>query len=244
VNSGLRRASERLIEFARVRLLYLRLRLRTPTFSLLGRTYPIQVSWYNRTWGNERQVELPPVLELLRRTDRAEVLEIGNVLAHYGHTGHVVVDKYEEATGPLRLDVVDYQPGRRFDLIIAISTLEHVGWDEPQKDPAKFDVALDRLVALLRPGGILWATIPRAYSPVADAFLDRPREGFEVSFLVRGSARPGDWTEVAFASAADNPYRPEIPSAQAIGVVRHLKPPDEVGVSGPEQAEQQAVAGD
>jgi hypothetical protein len=244
MGNPLRRAVARLAEFARVRILYLRLRLRTPTFRLLGRRYPIQVSWYNRTWRNERQVELPPILEVVRRTDPGEILEVGNVLAHYGQAGHIVVDKYEDATGTLRVDVVDYHPGRSFRLIVAISTLEHVGWDEPEKDPAKFDLALDHLVRLLAPGGQLWATIPRAHNPGADAFLDHPREGFSVSFLVRRSPRPGDWAEVASATAAANPYRPEIPSAQAIGVVRYeMRAPEEPGLgSGSQQAQQQAVA--
>lgn len=237
-------ATARLAEFARVRLLYLRLRLRTPTFCLLGRSYPIQVSWYNRTWRNERQVELPPVLELVRHTDLEEILEVGNVLAHYGQAGHVVVDKYEEATGTLRVDVLDYHPGRSFRLIVAISTLEHVGWDEPEKDPAKFDLALDHLVSLLAPGGLLWATVPRAHNPGADAFLDHPREGFAVSFLVRGSLRPGDWAEAGRAPATDNPYRREIPSAQAVAVIRYSKPSLRVSRSASQQTEKQAVAGD
>src|SRR6266849_1835929 len=39
---------------------YTWLRLRRPRFRLLGAVYPIHVAMYNKSWRNERQVELPP----------------------------------------------------------------------------------------------------------------------------------------------------------------------------------------
>jgi SAM-dependent methyltransferase len=209
---------------AKARLDYFRLRLNPPRYALQGKTYPIHVGWYNKTWRNERQVEIPPALELVAATPPEEVLEVGNVLAHYGSTGHTVVDKYELAPGSLAVDVVDYEPLRRFQLVVAISTLEHVGWDEPERDPAKFRRAVRHLASLLTPGGLLWASVPLGHNPAADAFVAKPDPGFEISFLVRGSKRPGDWREAAGVDPGAHPYDPAVPTAGAVAILRHRAP--------------------
>jgi hypothetical protein len=227
----------------KARLDYWRLRLFPPRYSLLGKSYPIHVAWYNKTWRNERQVEVPPALELVREIDPHDTLEIGNVLNHYGKAGHTVVDKYEDEPGTLRVDVVDYEPGRKFRLIVAISTLEHVGWDEPERDPAKFSRAIRHLAGLLAPGGLLWASVPVGHNPSTDAFLKNPDTGFEVSYLVRRSKRPGDWMEAASAAPEDHPYLPEVPTAQAIAVLRHREPDDDSSSAGAEPARSVEPAG-
>jgi hypothetical protein len=210
---------------AKARFDYLRLRLNPPRYTLRGKTYRIHVGWYNKTWRNERQVEIPPALELVAATPPEDVLEVGNVLAHYGSKGHTVVDKYELAPGSLAVDVVDYRPGRRFQLVVAISTLEHVGWDEPDRDPAKFRRAVRHLASLLTPGGLLWASIPLGHNPAADAFVAEPDPGFETSFLVHGSKVPGDWREAASADPSAHPYDPVIPTAGAVAILSHRAPP-------------------
>lgn len=195
--------------------------MRPPRFRFRGHEYGIHVAWYNKSWRNERQVELPLAFELMDETDSRDTLEVGNVLSHYGRKGHIVVDKYEEHPGTLRVDVVDYSPGRTFKLILSISTLEHVGLDEAQIDPTKFKRAVHHLVGLLTPGGLLWASIPMGYSPYADAFVAQPEAGFEVSFLVRASGRPGDWTDVPSVSPETHPYQRNIPTAGAVAIVRY-----------------------
>ena len=65
------------------------------------------------------------------------MLEVGNVLGHYVPVEHLVVDKYEQAPGVLNDDVADLDLGRQFDLVLAVSTLEHVGLDEETRDPDK-----------------------------------------------------------------------------------------------------------
>jgi hypothetical protein len=203
---------------------YVWLRLRRPRFRLFGTVYPIYVAWYNKTWRNERQVELPPALELVRQSDPNHTLELGNVLSNYQGVEHVVVDKYENQLWTVRQDIVDYRPGLTFRLIISISTLEHIGWDEAERDSAKFTRSLHHLVELLAPGGLLWATVPLGYSPFADAFLANPENGFDVQFMMRGSGRPGDWREVASASPEAFPYLQEIPTATAVAFIRYRRP--------------------
>ena len=126
---------------------------RRRTFIFAGDTYRYHAAMYNRTWTNERTVELPVALGAIARLPHGRVLEVGNVLAHYGAPAHTVVDKYETADGVLNLDILDYRDERGFDLIVSISTLEHTGFEEEVDEPDKPARVVRHLAGLLTPGG-------------------------------------------------------------------------------------------
>ena len=57
--------------------------------------------------------------------------------------------------------MVDFKPAQKYDLIVSVSTLEHVGWDEEVKDPLKIIRALENLKNnCLTQDGEIVATIP------------------------------------------------------------------------------------
>ncbi len=150
-------------------------RRRSPrTFTWQSRTYPYFDHRYNLTWSNERAVEVPIVRELVARHRGRPILEVGNVLAHYGpidRDSHAVLDKFERGPGILNEDAADFAAPSRYDLIVSISTLEHVGWDEEPRDPAKVIRTVENLAAHLAPGGTLVVTLPLGYNPPLDALL-------------------------------------------------------------------------
>ena len=43
---------------------------------------------------------------------------------------HDVLDKYEKGNNVINDDVVSFSTEVKYDLIVSVSTLEHVGWDE------------------------------------------------------------------------------------------------------------------
>jgi SAM-dependent methyltransferase len=140
-------------------------------FTLGGERHEFLRRAYGLTWITERAVEVPVAQRVLERHAGRRVLEVGNVLSHYGPVAHDVVDKYERAPGVRNLDVLDLpaQPG--YDLILSVSTLEHVGRDEEPRDPARAARALEHLRGLLSPGGVLFATVPVGYNPDLDRAL-------------------------------------------------------------------------
>ncbi|TAK16890.1 MAG: hypothetical protein EPO37_07710, partial [Nitrosarchaeum sp.] len=77
---------------------------------------------------NERSVEIPLAIDMLKKNNGKNILEIGNVTSNYCNIPHIVVDKYEKETNIINQDVIDFNSKAKFDLIISISTLEHVGW--------------------------------------------------------------------------------------------------------------------
>jgi SAM-dependent methyltransferase len=124
---------------------------------------------YNTTRWNERAVEVP-VAELFLAGVTGDGLEVGNVLGHYGTTGHRVVDLYEVADGVDNVDLFDI--GDRYDWIVAISTIEHVYWDHPApREPTGALRALKHLCGLLRPGGRMLVTVPMGHHAHLDPVL-------------------------------------------------------------------------
>ena len=97
-------------------------------FAFQGEAYGYLFHRYNLTWLTERAVEVPVVQAIVDRHAGERILEVGNVLSHYRSQSHLVVDKYERGRGVLNRDVLDLDDLGPFDLIVAISTLEHVGW--------------------------------------------------------------------------------------------------------------------
>lgn len=121
----------------------------------------------NLTWKNERIVEIPIALAAIAKAGR--ILEVGDVLRQYGAKGpRDIVDLGSETA--VQQDVLAYRGGP-FDLIISISTLEHVGRDDGTEDFSRAIAAVKHLCGMLRPGGRLLFTVPVGYNPVLDAWL-------------------------------------------------------------------------
>lgn len=188
------------------------------TFTLNGESFRYLRHWHVTTFLNERTVELPIVVQELRRFQPARLLEIGNVLNYYLAFPHIVVDKYEVGPGVLNVDVVDFQSVEPFDMIVSVSTLEHVGWDEKPQDPDKAIHAVQHLRGLLAAGGRLICTIPLGYNPYLDAHLAAGRMPFdEVRYLRRVNAR-NEWTEATAGDMAGAKYGTPYMHANALAV--------------------------
>jgi hypothetical protein len=117
-----------------------------------------------------------------------DILEVGNVLGFAGVVGHTIVDKYEVGPGVVNVDIMEYRPERQFKLVVSISTVEHVGWDEVPEQPSKAAEALEVMGAL---GEALLITIPVGYHPqLEDSFVSGPFD--DVALAVKTS-RVGRW---------------------------------------------------
>lgn len=174
-------------------------------FMFRGKKFHYFCQRYNKTWRTERAVEIPIVWDIVQEYQGKPILEVGNVLSHYFPVSHDIVDKYEHATGVMNEDVVSYSPSKKYDLIVSISTLEHVGWDETPRNPEKVLLAFENLKQCLAPNGKLVVTLPIGYNPELDKFLadDRIKLSEMVS-LKRISAN--HWTEVNWSEIQNTRY--------------------------------------
>lgn len=185
------------------------------TFSFQHRNYKYFYEKYNQTWRNERTVEIPIVWHILK-SSKGDIVELGNVLSHYFNINHEVVDKYEKAEGVLNVDVIELAGSKKYDLIISISTLEHVGYDECSSyrlhDGSKLLLAMDVLKRLLKPNGKLVVTFPLGYNPYLDEFVRSNRLGLSERFCLKRVSKDNrwveaDWEEVKYAKyGSPHPY--------------------------------------
>jgi SAM-dependent methyltransferase len=190
------------------------------TFVFAGREYRYFRHPHNATWQNERAVEVPIARTAVLEATGGRVLEIGNVLGHYMRHEHDVVDKYEAGANVQNVDVLAFEADEPYDLIVSVSTLEHVGWDEAERDPDKIPRAVERLRSLLAPGGRALVTLPVGYNPWLDDLLKAEALGFdEEHWLLRdGRTR---WREVPHAEVGRPAYGTPYPAANGlvIGII-------------------------
>lgn len=186
-----------------------------PLFVIADKQYRYVIHPF--TLNNERTVEVAIACEFLRNKT-GQILEVGNVLSNYTSLPHDVVDKYEISPGVINEDVVSFSPGRKYDLIVTISTLEHVGWDETPREPEKIVRAISQLKDLLKDGGELLVTIPLGYNSYADELIRLGRTGLkEIQYLKRITAN-NQWREAHLDEVATAQYNSPFPCANAIMV--------------------------
>jgi hypothetical protein len=190
----------------RAHLTYYQLFKSGRSLKLNGRTYPYLYRQYNVTFSNERVIEIPIAWDIVQRYPADRVLEVGNVLIHYYRTHHDVLDKYERARGVINEDVVDYRPSKQYDLIVSISTLEHVGWDEEPQEPEKFLRAVENLMSMLAPGGTLLMTLPIGYNAALDGYLADSRIPFTTVAYARRFSDDNQWREATWSEVQHAPY--------------------------------------
>jgi hypothetical protein len=212
---------------------YFRSKILKRSFVFDGRTYAYANSHFNRSWSVERAVEIPIVYEIVQRHRGGRVLEVGNVLSHYFPITHTVVDKYEQAAyGLVNKDIVEFNPILRFDLIVSISTIEHVGWDEIQRDPSKSLAAIRHLCDMLAPGGELVVTVPIAHNPCLDDAIGSGVIGCEELRCLKRVSSSNRWVQTTWDEIKGVEYGRPFPAANGLAILFFRGPPEgTVGLS-------------
>lgn len=197
------------------------------TFEFNGHDYHYFYHPYNLAWRNERSIEVPIARDFLLAHHGDEVLEVGNVLSHYGEEGHDVLDLYETADGVVNQDAADWKTDKRYGLIISISTLEHIGWDESPRRPEKVLQAVDNLIGLLAAGGEFVASAPLGYNPFLDSLIEQRRLPFDELYALERISRSNRWRQTEVDSVLGASYEPRAFRARAIfiGLIREGRVP-------------------
>jgi hypothetical protein len=186
------------------------------TFTFEGRDLNYFYHRYNNTASNERTIEIPIARQFIHSGE--SVLEVGNVLNHYFPFLHDVVDKYEVAEGVKNCDIVEFASSECYDLIISISTIEHVGWDEPAKEPDKVIRAIERMKSLMAAQGTMIITVPGGYNPYLDEFLQSPACQCRRHHRYQRMSWLNEWREVKSFSPGVR-YRYPYPFANTLHVL-------------------------
>lgn len=188
------------------------------SFKLNSKKYKYFYSLYNFTYASERCVEIPIILDLFSKHNPRTILEIGNVLSHYFPVSHTIIDKYEKASNVQNVDIVGYKPKRKFDLIVSISTIEHVGFDEEKKDDKKILTALYSIKKLLSPNGTAIITLPFGYNRNLDKILDEKRLSLFTKTYYLKKISQNTWEQTSYKNVTGTKFNKPFYFANAIAV--------------------------
>jgi hypothetical protein len=180
---------------------------------------------YNATWRNERAIEIPIIWDIVKKYEGKNILELGNVLSHYFSVNYDILDKYEKAKGVINKDIIDFKSEKKYDLIVAISTLEHIGWDEKPKDPTKVLKSIKKLKKMLAEDGKIIATIPWGYNLKIDEFFIKNKVPFTESFFLKRISKDNRWVETDLENIKNSKYDFPYPKANAllVGIIKKTK---------------------
>lgn len=178
---------------------------------------------YNASRTNERAVEIPVAIHWISPQEGLG-LEVGNVLSHYMPRLWTCVDAFERGPGVLNVDILDFEPDERYDWIVSISTVEHIGWEgrgpDEDADVSKSLWAIEHMRSLLAPGGRMLLSFPTGIHPGLDEAAGSGAFNAESEvFMLRTDDAtercPGSWAPAEFRAEL---YRSEAWSAGGVWI--------------------------
>lgn len=186
-------------------------------FEFRGRRMALFYHRYNITWATERAVEVPIAMDYLAEAEGHPVLEVGNVMSHYCPVSHTILDKFEKGRGIINQDIIGFRSEKRYRLVLSISTLEHIGFDDDSISPSgtKIQQAIAACKALLLPGGKFVATVPIGYNPELDAMIANRSLGCYREFYLKRYGRY-EWGATSKEEALLCRYKTPFPYANAV----------------------------
>jgi hypothetical protein len=191
-------------------------------FIFQNQKYQYFCSRYNFAWKNERTMEIPIFWDIIKANSHKRILEIGNVLNHYHTIHHDVLDKYEITNGVINEDVVTFQTKTKYDLIISISTMEHVGWDEKPRQRYKIIPAINNLKSLLARNGKIIMSLPLGYNKDLDELLQLNKLPFYKTYYLKRMNKKNEWDEANWNEVKNSRYNSKFPNANAI-IIGYVK---------------------
>jgi hypothetical protein len=175
----------------------------------------------------ERAVEVPIVLDLIKDCQFSDMLEVGNVLSNwigFQDSEHKIVDKYEKSPIVENVDIVDYISDCKYSWIICISTIEHIGRDEPgEQNPDKPLAAYNNMKSLLAPGGIMVVTWPVGYNLDLDKqFADGLFDFTYIDYMIRVS-HEREWRQCEWEDVKDCQYGTPYYAGHGLVIAYYIK---------------------
>ncbi len=188
-------------------------------FMFQNKRLPYFLHTKSLTWTNERAIEVPIAHSYISEDKR--ILEVGAVLYHYyPDLKKDVLDKFEKGQGIINEDVIVYQPTLKYDLIISISTLEHVGYDDDVKDQEGTLKAIQNLKTnCLNKNGQMIITLPISYNKDVDKMLFAGKLEFDEEYYFKKTNLFNQWREITREEAKTAQYKHHAETI-VVGIIR------------------------
>lgn len=191
-------------------------------FTIDKKKYHYFINIYNSVV-SERVIEIPFAKEFLLRNKGKSVLEVGAVLPHYYNVNHEIIDKYEKNPNFINIDILDFNTEKKYDLIISISTIEHIGFDEPFKESGKSKKAILKIIDLLNMKGTAIITVPLGYNPEIDCIVLNNEISFAKTYFLKRLGRLNIWKETTINDALNSKNEPEYSEGNYVAFLIYYK---------------------
>ncbi len=172
---------------------------------------------YNISWANERSIEIPIVLNYIKNSKAKKIIEAGSVLKNYTKAEWLIVDKFEKGEGILNEDLVDFKLKEKYDFVVSISTLEHVGFDD-ENNPEKIIRVIENMKSWLNKNGKIIATMPLGYNKFMDNLIFNGNLGFSKIYFMKRINKNNKWIETSIDKIKGVKYGYPYNNANAIAI--------------------------
>lgn len=189
------------------------------TFRFNGAEYLYFHHPANNTSINERIVEIPIIRNYVEG-QKGPILEVGNVLGQYIGRRWTTVDLTEKEEGVQNCDILDWKGGP-YDVIVSISTFEHIGVDHGNI-PERAITAILHCTSLLAPNGRFIFTIPLGYHPMLDEWLLEQWKG--TKYFLKRVSEDNCWSQMEKDDVKDAKYGEPFKYANALIIGEFIKP--------------------
>lgn len=180
---------------------------------------------HNHTWANERAVEVAIIHKFINDSvESTKILEVGNVLSNYFKTTWDIIDKFDNSGKALNEDISTFHPLKaEYNLIISISTIEHIGYDDDIKSSLKtLETLLNLKENFLYDNGIIVVTFPLGYNEYLDKLFFEEKLGFDRISCLKRVSKYNDWIQVKKEDMIGVKYNSPFPYGNGIviGIVK------------------------
>ncbi len=199
---------------------------RKDKFKFNGKEYKYYI--HKSSWATERIIEIPIILKYINENRDKRILELGNVLFQFVIPTWDIVDKYEKHKGVINEDIIDFKPKIKYDLIVSISTIEHIGFNEdvgagekPENhtdNDKTMDVVNNLIQNCLNINGLLILTAPLGYNKEMDKRLFETNLGLNEVYFFKRVSRLNKWKQIKKEEIIEPQYGYPFPCANYIFV--------------------------
>ncbi len=104
-----------------------------------------------------------------------------------------------------------------------MSTIEHIGFDEPVKEEDKSKKAINKILDLLNDKGTAVITVPLVYNPEIDSLIKNNEIEFTDKFLLKRVSRFNSWKQCTIEEALVCKYGSKYPGANSVAFLIYKK---------------------
>ncbi len=176
------------------------------SFKFQKKTYYYFYHAYYRTWTNEKAVEIPIFYEILKKFKFKTVVEIGNVLSHYFHINHKIIDLDKNIHNINNQISSSFYLNKKYDLIFSISILNHLNWQGIRSNSDILVTIIEKLKKYLTPKGKIIVSFSLSFDKDLINLLKKEKLRLSKIYCLIRTSEDNRWKEIDYQDLFNRKY--------------------------------------